>query len=83
MSDQDQRSKDRAESAREHDDSEIVNESISTPHQGGRSGGNLATDVGTQAAEERVSDPDARDGVDKSDDIAHGLAYPSEQNRKG
>lgn len=83
MSDQDERSKERAETAREHDDSGMIDDNLQTPHQGGRSGGNLATDVGSQAAEERVSDPDGHDGVDKSDDIAHGLAYPSEQNRKG
>ena len=75
MTDQDQRSKDRAETAREHDDSDLIDDNLKTPSQGGRSGGDLATDVGTQAAEERVSDPDAHEGVDKADDIAHAQRY--------
>jgi hypothetical protein len=79
MTDQDQRSGDRAEAARAHDDSGLIEESLETPHQGGRSGGNLATDVGTQAAEERVGDPEAHEGVDKADDIAHGEAYASDR----
>jgi hypothetical protein len=73
----DHRSRERADTPREHDDSELIDDNLETPHQGGRSGGNLATDVGTQAAEERVGDPDAHEGVDKADDIAHGEAYPS------
>jgi hypothetical protein len=77
--DQEKRSRDRAETAREHDDSDLIDDNLDTPHQGGRSGGNLATDVGTQAAEERVSDPEAHEGVDKADDIAHGEAYASDR----
>ena len=74
-----ERSEQRAETAREHDDSKLIDDNLPTPHQEGRSGGNLATDVGTQAAEERVRDPQAHEGVDKADDIAHGEAYPSER----
>ncbi len=45
-----------------------------TPDQQGRAGGNLARDVGTQAALERAQGKDA-DGVTrvtKSDEIDHG-----------
>lgn len=79
MSDQNNRGADRAETAREDDDSELLEGNLDTPSQGGRSGGNLATDVGTQAATERVRDPEAHEGVDKADDIAHGDAYPSDR----
>jgi hypothetical protein len=79
MSDRDQRDRERTESAREHDDSDLLEDNLKTPAQGGRSGGDLATDIGTQAADERVSDPGAREGVDKADDIAHGEAYASDR----
>jgi hypothetical protein len=79
VTDENNRTNGRAESAREHDDSELIEDNLETPSQGGRSGGGLATDIGTQAAEERVSDPDAREGVDKADDIAHGEAYASDR----
>jgi hypothetical protein len=79
MTDHDQRGRERAETAREHDDSDLIDDKLPAPPQGGRSGGDLATDVGTQAAEERVSDPEAHKGVDKADDIAHGEAYASDR----
>lgn len=64
----------RTKSARENDDSELIDRSADpeTPDQQGRSGGNLQTDVATQASEERVRDPDATEGVTKEDKIAHG-----------
>jgi hypothetical protein len=83
MSEQDQRSSDRAQTAREHDDSDLIEDNLKTPAQGGRSGGDLATDIGTQAADERVSDPEAHEGVDKADDIAHGEAYASDRAPDG
>ena len=61
--------------ARENDDSDLIDEIEPTPPQGGRSGGNLQTDVATQAALERVRDPEAHEGVDKQDDIDHGQRY--------
>jgi hypothetical protein len=79
MTDHDQRGRERAETAREHDDSDLIDDKLPAPPQGGRSGGDLATDVGTQAAEERVFDPEAHEGVDKADDIAHGEAYASDR----
>lgn len=66
----------RAETAKQNDDSDMVEaaneQAVAAAEQQGRAGGNLATDVATQATEQRVRDPQAHEGVDKSDDIAHG-----------
>lgn len=65
------------ESARESDDSDIDRDSAEfEPRQGGSSGGNLQADVATQAELERVRDPEARERVDKQDDIDHQQRYP-------
>ena len=45
----DDRSKQRADTARAHDDSELIERSTEAPDQGGRSGGRMARDIGTQA----------------------------------
>jgi hypothetical protein len=70
----------RTESAREHDDSELI-ESIEetgpAPRFEGRSGGVLQDDIATKAELERVRDPEAREGADKKDDIEHGEASPA------
>ncbi len=66
----------RTETARQNDDSEMIDAIVDAPSKVGRSGGNLQTDVATQAALERVSDPDAMEGVTAEDDRAHGQAYP-------
>lgn len=81
------RSEQRAETARRHDDSEMIEqaneESLEGEHHQGRSGGNLQADVGTQASHERVQDAEAHEGVTKEDDIAHGqrtpVRHPAEQ----
>jgi len=65
----------RTDTAREHDDSDIIDRVEPTPSQGGSSGGNLQEDVATQAELERVRDPEAREGVDKQDDINHQQRY--------
>lgn len=65
----------RADSARDHDDSALIDSSEPAPSQGGRSGGNLQEDVATQASLERVRDPEASEGVDKQDDINHQQRY--------
>ncbi len=66
----------RAETARENDDSDIIEaaekQSVPQPEQQGREGGNLQTDVGTQAEELRATDPDATESITKGDHIAHG-----------
>ena len=48
----------RTETARENDDSDILDRAEPAPSQGGTSGGNLQEDIATQAELERVRDPD-------------------------
>ena len=67
----------RTDTARDNDDSELIDTIEPTPSQGGRSGGSLQEDVATQAELERVRDPQGMEGVDKQDDIDHAQAYPS------
>ena len=77
----------RAETAKRHDDSEIIDQASENALQGerqqGRSGGNLQGDIATQASHERVRDAEAHEGVSKEDDIAHGqrtpVRHPAEQ----
>lgn len=69
----------RTETARENDDSDLIENAARAPSQQGSSGGNLQRDVGTQASEERVRDPEATEGVTKEDDIAHAQRYPVNQ----
>lgn len=67
----DDRSASRAQTARENDDSDITESAEPAPSQGGRFGGNLQTDIGTQASLERVRDPEAHLGIDKEEKIEH------------
>ncbi|MFL9842088.1 hypothetical protein ABS767_14040 [Sphingomonas sp. ST-64] len=67
---------DRTETARDHDDSAMIDRIEKTPQEQGRAGGNLARDVGTDAAMQRVRDPEAQEGVDKQDEINHGERTP-------
>lgn len=71
----------RAETAKQNDDSELINSIEKAPGHQGRFGGNLAADVATQAEEERLRDPDAHEDVTKEDDIAHGERYPPNRGR--
>ena len=61
----------RTESARQNDDSDIIESAEPAPSHGGSSGGNLQEDIATQAELERVRDPEAREGVAKQDKIDH------------
>lgn len=61
----------RTESAREHDDSDVIEQVEPTPDQSGSSGGNLQEDVAGLAELERVRDPEARRGVHKQQKIDH------------
>ena len=61
----------RTETARDNDDSDIIDRIEPAPSQGGSSGGNLQEDVATQSELERVRDPEAREGVSKQDKIDH------------
>jgi hypothetical protein len=65
----------RTESAREHDDSDIIDRAEPAPSQGGTSGGNMQEDIATRAELERVRDPEAREGADKQTDIDHQQRY--------
>lgn len=67
----------RTESARENDDSDIIDRAEPAPRQGGSSGGNLQEDIATQAELERVRDPEAHEGVDKQDKINHRQETPT------
>lgn len=69
----DDRSQARADTARTHDDHELIDNVVPAPSEQSRSGGNLQRDIGTEASLERVSDPEARKGVDKQDKIDHAL----------
>lgn len=68
------RSERRSETAKRHDDSEIIAEAneTPTPDKAGRAGGNLARDVGTAAAERKVRDPEARENMTKEQEVQHG-----------
>lgn len=72
---------DRTDTARAHDDSDLIDRIEQVPAEQGRAGGNLARDVATQAEEERVGDPLAREGVTKEDEIAHGERVPVSKAR--
>ncbi|MBX3593925.1 hypothetical protein [Sphingomonas sp.] len=67
---------DRTETARNHDGGDLIASPLDTPGRQGRNGGNLARDVGTDAATERVRDPEACEGVDRRDEINHGECKP-------
>ena len=69
----------RTDTARENNDSDLIDGIEPTPPQGGSSGGNLQEDVATEAELERVRDPEALEGVDKQDDIDHAQRY---ENRR-
>jgi hypothetical protein len=69
----------RTASAREHDDSDIIDRAEPAPSQGGTSGGALQEDSASQAELERVRDPEAREGVDKQDDINHQQRYETDR----
>ena len=65
------RSKQRADTARAHDDSDLIDGSEEGPDQGGRSGGRLQRDIGTQAAIESGIDGKSVTrvrGADKKED---------------
>jgi len=67
----------RAETARQNDDSDIIDAAdtgsvVAAAEQQGREGGSVQRDVGTQAEEQRATDPDARESITKGDHIAHG-----------
>jgi hypothetical protein len=56
--DMNNRSKQRAETAREHDDSELIDSFEDAPSQSGASGGNLQRKVAARAEEEHLDSGD-------------------------
>lgn len=70
----------RTETARDHDDKDLIEGMIPMATGGGTSGGQLAVDVGTQNDLTRaVDDPDAHQRVTKSNDIDHGQSRPADR----
>lgn len=61
----------RTDTARENDDSDIIDRIEPAPAEGGISVGGLQEDVATKAELERVRNPDAHEGVEKQDKIDH------------
>lgn len=61
----------RTQSARENDDSDLIESGEPAPTEGGSSGGNLQEDVATQAELESVRNPEAHEGVEKQNKIDH------------
>ena len=67
----------RTQSARENDDSDIIDVASEAPDQAGRSGGGLGRDVGTQDELKRaVEDPDGHTRAKKQDDIDNNVRTP-------
>lgn len=67
----------RTESARDHDDSDLIDRMEDAPSGQTRSGGNLQRDIATKAELDTIGDPDGRTGVGKSDAVDHGEARPA------
>jgi hypothetical protein len=66
----------RAETARENDDSDIIDAAeedyLKGEHQQGSEGGSLQTDLGSKVDRERATDPNRHESVKKGEHIAHG-----------
>lgn len=83
----DSRGERRAETAKLNDDSDIIEaaneEAVAAAEQQGSEGGNLQRDIGTQADQERATDPNRHESVKKGDHIAHGQGssppHPAEE----
>jgi hypothetical protein len=67
----------RTTSARDHDDSDLIDAMEDAPGTVGRSGGKLAQDVGTADELARATDPDAHTRATKEDDIDNNVARRS------
>lgn len=81
MIDDKTRGEDRAETAKRHDDSELIEDQPRTPGAVGRSGGGLQRDVATAHPEKRVRDPEAGDNLTKEQELHHGQSAASEKQR--
>lgn len=70
----------RTESARRHDDSDLIHEGPPTPETVGRSGGNMQRDVATAGPERRIREPDAGDNLTKEQELDHGQSSQPDDN---
>ncbi len=61
----------RTEAARDTDDSALIEGIEPAPSQQGRSGGDLARDVATEAELDAIDEPSNHERVTKQDDIDH------------
>lgn len=71
----------RTDSARAHDDSDLIDNAEAAPAFGSASGGNLQRDVATQDELDHVAEPDATTRVQKSDAIEHGTEVRPDRAR--
>lgn len=71
----------RTTSARDHDDTDLIEGMIADPQaEPSSAGGNLQTDIGSQADLKRaVMDPEGDTRPEKADDIANDQAYDSDR----
>ena len=71
----------RTASARDHDDTDLIEGMIPQGDaQGGSAGGRLQTDIGSKADLKRaIDDPDGDTRPEKADDVAAGQAYPADR----
>lgn len=69
---------DRTETAREHDDSALIDAANEAPSKIGREGGNLQRDIGTQDELARVDKPETHTRVTKADEIANATDTDAE-----
>lgn len=72
----------RAETARRHDDRELIEGEPPTPDTVGRSGGNMQRDVATADPEKEVRDPAAPDNLTKEQELHQGESSKSDKNRQ-
>ncbi len=71
----------RTTSARDHDDSALIDAIDKDAAQQGRSGGNLAADVASQAELDAVEDPANHERVTKQKDIDHAAEVRPDRAR--
>jgi len=71
----------RTDTARDHDDSALIDRATRAPSQAGSSGGNLQRDVATEDELDRVADPENSERVTKDRAIDNNDAYRSRRPR--
>jgi hypothetical protein len=71
----------RTESARAHDDSELIDNIEPGPTQATSSGGSMALDIATEDELTHVSEPDASTRIRKSHALEHGTEVRPDRAR--